>query len=649
MPTLPIRIKLAIAAGAISAALLLAGMTVVTRWTVNTLRAYQTEHVQDIAHVLSRDFIEVVLLDSPDAAADVLDNLDAIEFVQVAYLFDRDNEVLLRYARDTDARIVLPAMPQTLPAVLADGDIIEQFSPLEHQGRPLGTVYFLVDAKALTPLLRGYAVLASILAPLMALACVLLSILLGKRLTDSLSKLTAAVSELSESGDYSVRVSIDSRDETGSLATAFNDMAAALQQKIHVIEQQSEEERRTAAALRASEQRFRDFTRAASDWFWEMDEALRFSYFSERFTDVTGVTQEALLGKTRQETGIPDVDPAAWRQHLEDLAAHRPFRGFIHSRTKANGEQVTVSINGRPVFGPDGNFLGYRGTGTDITARYNAERQLQHHRDNLQELVEERTAELSDAKEQAVAASRSKSEFLANMSHELRTPMHAILSFANLGARNLRSAPPEKIGIYFERIKDSGTRLLKLLDALLDLSKLESGKTVISLQHCDLAAILDKVETELESLLKEREQSIAVYKRTGDTCAHVDAEQIRQVMLNLVANSMKFSPPRSCIEVMLGDGELQPPQGGPRSAVSVTVSDRGIGIPEAELEDVFNEFVQSSTTKTGAGGTGLGLAICRNIVALHEGTISVCNNPSGGASFTFTLPRTRGAHDSEAA
>ena len=125
--------------------------------------------------------------------------------------------------------------------------------------------------------------------------------------------------------------------------------------------------KQTEEALLRSERRFRDFATSASDWFWEMDENLRFSYFSSRFTEITGVLQMQLLGKTRKETGIPDVDEDAWQQHLDDLDAHRPFRNFIHPRASEPGETLWLSISGTPVFDDDGRFMGYRGTGSDIT------------------------------------------------------------------------------------------------------------------------------------------------------------------------------------------------------------------------------------------------------------------------------------------
>jgi len=125
-----------------------------------------------------------------------------------------------------------------------------------------------------------------------------------------------------------------------------------------------------------NDDRFNDFAAITSDWCWEMDENLRFSYFSDRFTEVTGVAPDVLLGKTREETGIPNVDPEDWQQHLEILTTHRAFRGFIHPRTGSDGNTVWLAINGKPLFDSEGRFTGYRGTGSDITGRRNTEQAL---------------------------------------------------------------------------------------------------------------------------------------------------------------------------------------------------------------------------------------------------------------------------------
>jgi len=128
--------------------------------------------------------------------------------------------------------------------------------------------------------------------------------------------------------------------------------------------------------LEEHERRLQDFADAASDFFWEMDGDLRFSFFSDRFTTITGVPQDALLGRTREETGIPNVDPAAWRDHLSALAAHRPFRNFVHPRVLPDGRTVWISLNGSPVFDRNGAFRGFRGCGCDVTAQKLAEEAL---------------------------------------------------------------------------------------------------------------------------------------------------------------------------------------------------------------------------------------------------------------------------------
>ncbi|MGH6948354.1 MAG: PAS domain S-box protein, partial [Kiloniellales bacterium] len=137
-------------------------------------------------------------------------------------------------------------------------------------------------------------------------------------------------------------------------------------------------------AVEEREQRFRDFVDAASDFFWEMDAGLRFAYFSDRFTEITGVPQNHLLGRTREDSGLAgQVDPTIWIRHLDDLKNHRPFRGFVHPRTLADGRVVWLSINGKPVFDCGGRFLGYRGTGSDVTKQIEAEATLRHLAENL--------------------------------------------------------------------------------------------------------------------------------------------------------------------------------------------------------------------------------------------------------------------------
>ena len=167
----------------------------------------------------------------------------------------------------------------------------------------------------------------------------------------------------------------------GSLQQRVEERTRSLREEIAQRQQATE-------ALRESEQRFRDFARSASDWFWEMGPELRFSYLSERFERATGIRPEHVLGKAHDEVGKPDSRDEVWIGHVEDLKARRPFRDFRLVQMRSDGTSVYFSLSGTPRFDPSGTFLGYRGTGTDITDQFEAERALRRSEERYRRLVD---------------------------------------------------------------------------------------------------------------------------------------------------------------------------------------------------------------------------------------------------------------------
>ena len=234
--------------------------------------------------------------------------------------------------------------------------------------------------------------------------------------------------------------------------------------------------------------------------------------------------------------------------------------------------------------------------------------------------------------EEIEKANKSKSEFLSNMSHELRTPMHAILSYSSFGMNRIDKATRDKLFKYFEQISISGKRLLNLLNDLLDMSKLEAGKMVLTIENKEILSLVEGCVEEVRLLAEERSIDIMIHNNTQYTYLEMDVARINQVFINLLSNAIKFTDKGGKIKIVLADSEVNTD-----NAVLLSVEDQGPGIPENELEAIFDKFIQSSQTNTGAGGTGLGLAICQEIIQIHHGEIWA-ENSQGGAVFYILLP-----------
>ena len=269
-------------------------------------------------------------------------------------------------------------------------------------------------------------------------------------------------------------------------------------------------------------------------------------------------------------------------------------------------------------------------------------KQLKSQQDTLEDKVVEKTAEAITAKEVAEEANKAKSEFLANMSHELRTPMHGILGYAQLGLSRFEDdeGKASKLFTYFNNIEISGERLLKLLDNLLDLSKLEAGMMELNFEEFDLIAVVESVSVNVVTLFEDKKLIFDFKPLTTKTILNADKDKITQVIFNLITNAVKFSNCNEKITVCIDDVELKDDKTGVISpAIQLSVEDQGVDIPADELNTIFNKFVQSSRTKTNAGGTGLGLAIVKEIIDEHEGKIWVESSLDKGTKFSIILPR----------
>jgi signal transduction histidine kinase len=237
--------------------------------------------------------------------------------------------------------------------------------------------------------------------------------------------------------------------------------------------------------------------------------------------------------------------------------------------------------------------------------------------------------EIQEKSRQVEEASKHKSQFLANMSHELRTPLNAILGYAELVLDGIYGDAPEKMRNVLERIQTNGKHLLGLINDVLDLSKIEAGQLVLSLNDYSIKDMMQGVYVAVEPLAGNKKLNFRLEVPPDLPPARGDERRLSQVLLNLVGNAIKFTD----------TGEVAMKASAANGSYTVAVRDTGPGIAEADQAKIFEEFQQSESTHTKAkGGTGLGLAIAKRIVEMHGGRLWVESTLGNGSTFFFTVP-----------
>ncbi len=391
--------------------------------------------------------------------------------------------------------------------------------------------------------------------------------------------------------------------------------------------------------LRRSERKFRELADFLPITVVELDFDFNLFYANVSARKMFGLTIEAIKKGANVRQFIPDENMEEVRSSIESLRSGvipEPLELYL---IKNDGQKIWGQAFAS-VIGIEEKSVGIRACFVDLSDRKAAERKLQRSHAQLEAEVERRTEEIREAMEAAKESNQLKSEFLANISHELRNPMHQILSYSKFGISKIEK-PKERLLHYFIRTRDAAERLMVLLNDLLDLSRLESGKADYQFEHCDINKIVKEVVMECKQAFVSVKLSLLLSGISDPIEVHCDSFKIGQVIRNLLTNSVKYSGESKEVEISVEVSDLmindQSQQG-----VRVSVKDYGVGVPENELETIFDKFTQSSFTKTGAGGTGLGLAICQEIISAHRGVIWAVNNEDRGATFSFILPLSKG-------
>ncbi len=490
--------------------------------------------------------------------------------------------------------------------------LVDVISPVVLAKHPIGWVRVGLAGETLNLRLSVLSRDGIIYAVISILLSAALASILGWRLTRRL-RLIHQASEKIQAGNYSHRVDIPGLDEASSLGRAFNAMLDALAMRDR--------------ALRLATERLQAATRAGIVGIWEWDIDKHELIWDEVMSSLYGISPERFDCSLESWLNIihPE-DKASVRQELQasikdkrDLSAE--FRVIwpdesIHYLKAA--AQTIYSDHNQP--------LRMVGVNYDLTEQKHAEQELQQHRHHLQQLVEERTRELVKALDAAESANRAKSIFLANMSHELRTPLNAILGFAQLMSRDQRL--PSDTHQNLQTINRAGRHLLSLINEVLEISRIEAGRTTVQNAVFDLHETLASVEEMIRLRAEYKGLSFRV-ERQGELPRYVygDAHHLRQVLINLLGNAVKYTHHGSiCLR-------LSPVA----DTIHFEVIDSGPGIAKDDLPRIFKAFYQTDAGISKGEGSGLGLTISREFVKLMGGELTVESTLGKGSTFRFSL------------
>jgi two-component system, sensor histidine kinase and response regulator len=357
-------------------------------------------------------------------------------------------------------------------------------------------------------------------------------------------------------------------------------------------------------------------------------------YVNDSFMHRTGYSRAEAIGKNPRLLQSGNTPRATFEALWTNLKSGSVWKGEFLNRRKDGSEYVDFAIV-TPVRAPDETISHYVSVQEDITEKKRLGKELDAHRYQLEKLVAERTRELAEARAQADAASQAKSAFLANMSHEIRTPMHAIVGLTYLLRHGqLDATQRERLG----KIETALHHLLSILNAILDLSKVEAGHLELEGIDFSLADVLTHVHSLIAEQARAKGLVIEIQHDGVPSGLHVDPTRLRQALLNFASNAIKFTTRGT---VWLRVKRLEESTEG--LLLRFEVEDTGVGIDERSLATLFEAFTQADVSTTREyGGTGLGLTITRRLAELMGGRAGVESEVGKGSLFWFTVRLERG-------
>lgn len=381
-------------------------------------------------------------------------------------------------------------------------------------------------------------------------------------------------------------------------------------------------------------------------------------YVNPSFSRISGYSQEEIVGRQYKFLKLAMADEPEYEELWTALREGSVWHGENIDKRK-NGELYWQEVSINPILDENGNTVNFVAIIQDISSRKKVEEELQELNLSLEQKVMERTSELSitneflmkevvarkkhetelkQARNEAEKANKAKSEFISRMSHELRTPMNSILGFAQLFSMGELS-PVQRRGV--DHILTSGNHLLKLINEVLDISKIEAGKLSLSVEQIKVKEAISEAIDLVHPLTINPQITIDYIQHVSDDLSvKADKQRVIQVLVNILTNAIKYNKKGGTVtvETFIEPGDLRE-----NDRVNIAITDTGVGIAEKDINKLFVPFERLANTEMQIEGTGLGLSIAKELTALMDGEISVQSKLGEGSTFSITLPHV--SHD----
>ncbi|MCI0470343.1 MAG: ATP-binding protein, partial [Candidatus Aminicenantes bacterium] len=534
----------------------------------------------------------------PDAEGH-LGTLRAVPFITNAVVYDRKSQLFA--VLEQDDKTGIPRTPKEISGKAYSefkDDFLHVYQPIDHKGTFFGTIYLKVSTAGLKEKIRSNIFAVIILIVILTVLSYFLAHKLQAVISQPILDLATVTREISDKGNYSLRVKKKGDDEIGVLYDEFNDMLEQI--RLREIERDK------------AEKKYRDIFDNASHGIFQSSPDGKLVTANPAFANIFGYdTPLEVINSISNLKEQLYVSPAK-RNELQELIKKYGFvNGFVYEAYRKDGSTLYISENIHAVYDEQGNVLYYEGSLENITEKKQAE-------------------ELKIARDTAEAANKAKSEFLANVSHEIRTPMNAILGFAELLGDQVIGGTQKE---YLSAISSSGKTLLSLINDILDLSKIEAGKLELHEDNVSIHSVLAEIKNifsrEIEK--KELDFQIEIDPYLPDRVL-LDEIRLRQVLLNLMGNAVKFTDAgyiKLSVNLDFKDEHQR------ILDVIFSVRDTGSGIPADQLDLIFDAFKQLQRKDSKKiRGTGLGLSITKRLVEMMGGEISVASEFNKGSTFT---------------